>query len=102
MARPLGHRMNRAAWDFFLRERGLSLTQVAEESDTPRPSLSAIVGGHNRASVPIAHRLAAVLRCEPGVLFPDLDSKWSYDDEAERAEKSAAKKRKANATRRAA
>jgi plasmid maintenance system antidote protein VapI len=72
MARPAGHALNRAAWDDLLRLTGLSLTQVAERAEVPRPTLSSLLGGHHKASVPMAHRIAAAIGCHPGTLFPTL------------------------------
>lgn len=72
MARPSGHRLNRAAWEDILALRGLTLTQVAEMAEVPRPTLSALLGGHNRASVPATHKIAAALGVQPATLFPTL------------------------------
>lgn len=51
---------------------GLSLTQVADMAEIPRPTLSSLLGGHHRASVPMAHRIAAAIGCQPATLFPTL------------------------------
>lgn len=72
MARPSGHELSRDAWDDLLALNGLSLTQVAERSDVPRPTLSSLLGGHHKASVPMAHRIAGAVGCRPGTLFPTL------------------------------
>lgn len=72
MARPAGHRLNRYAWEDVLAFTGLSLTQVAEMADIPRPTLSSLLGGHHRAAVPQAHRIANALGCNPQTLFPSL------------------------------
>lgn len=72
MARPQGHRLSPTAWNDILRITGTSLTQVAELSGIPRPTLSSLVGGHHRASVPMAHKLAQALDCHPQTLFPTL------------------------------
>jgi len=72
MARPAGHRLSVAAWDDLTRLTGHSLTQIAERSDVPRPTLSSLLGGHHRASVPMAHRIAAAVGCHPATLFPSL------------------------------
>jgi plasmid maintenance system antidote protein VapI len=72
MARPAGFRLSRTAWEDILRLSGLNLTRVAELADIPRPTLSALVGGHNRASIPMAHRIADALGCHANTLFPDL------------------------------
>lgn len=72
MARPAGHRLSRTAWDDVLRLAGLSLTRVAELADIPRPTLSSLLGGHHRASVPMAHRIAGAVGVHPETLFPSL------------------------------
>lgn len=72
MARPSGHPLNRAAWEDVLTLKGLSLTQVAELADIPRPTLSALLGGFNKASVPAAHRIAAALGVQVATLFPSI------------------------------
>jgi plasmid maintenance system antidote protein VapI len=64
--------MNRAAWDDMLRLTGLSLTQVADLAEIPRPTISGLYGGHHRASVPMAHRIATAIGCNPQTLFPTL------------------------------
>lgn len=48
------------------------MTQVAEMSEVPRPTLSSLLGGFHRASVPMAHRIAGAVGCEPATLFPTL------------------------------
>lgn len=82
MARPAGHRLNRAAWEDVLRLTGLSLTRIAELSEVPRPTLSALLGGHNRASVPMAHRIATAIGVQPGTLFPTLVPEPASEPEA--------------------
>lgn len=72
MPRPAGHRLSRVAWDDVLRLTGLSLTQVAEMAEVPRPTLSSLLGGHHRASVPMAHRIASAVQVHPGTLFPSI------------------------------
>lgn len=74
MARPRGHRLSPAAWDYILAKSGLTLTEVAERAGVQRATLSGLTGGFHRASVPTAHRLAAVFGCDPEVLFPTLRS----------------------------
>lgn len=72
MARPKGHTLSTEAWDDILRLSGLTLTLVAERADIPRPTLSSLLGGHHAASAPMAHKLAAAVRCNPATLFPSL------------------------------
>lgn len=70
--RPAGHLLNRVAWDDVLRYTGRSLTQVAADGDVPRPTLSSLLGGHHRASVPTCHTIATTLGVHPETLFPTL------------------------------
>lgn len=72
MARPAGHLLNRWAWEDLLNLTGRSLTEIAELADIPRPTISSLVGGHHKASVPMAHRLAKALGCNPATLFPTI------------------------------
>lgn len=72
MARPAGHKLNRSAWEDLLELKGLNLTTVAELSGIPRPTLSSLLGGHHKAAVPQAHRLAEAIGCRPATLFPSL------------------------------
>ena len=72
MARPRGHRLSPAAWSDILTLRGESLTSVAEHSGVPRATLSGLAGGFHRASVPVAHKIAAALGVNPETLFPTL------------------------------
>lgn len=72
MARPRGHRLSPSAWQDILTLRGDSLTAVADRADIPRATVSGLVGGHARASVPVAHQLATALGCHPETLFPTL------------------------------
>lgn len=72
MAKPRGHRLSAQAWDDLLRAKGVSLTHVAERADIGRASVSGLVHGHARASIPMAHKLAAALDCHPETLFPTL------------------------------
>lgn len=72
MPRPSGHQLNRAAWEDVLRLTGLSLTQVADMAEVARPTLSSLLGGHHKASVPAAHRIAKAVGVQPATLFPTL------------------------------
>lgn len=72
MPRPAGHLLNRDAWDDVLVLAGLTLSQVAELAEVPRPTLSSLLGGHHRASVPTAHRIATAVGVRVGTLFPTL------------------------------
>lgn len=72
MARPSGHPLSPKAFGDALRWTGLSLTEVAERSGIPRATVSSLLGGFHRASVPNCHRLAATIGCDPETLFPTL------------------------------
>lgn len=72
MSRPQGHQLNRAAWEDILKLTGLSLTQVADMAEVPRPTVSSLLGGHHKASVPTAHRIATAVKVQPATLFPTL------------------------------
>lgn len=72
MARPAGHKLNRAAFEDMLKIRGLNITELHERTDIPRATISSLLGGHHSASVPTAHRIAAGLDCNPQTLFPTL------------------------------
>jgi plasmid maintenance system antidote protein VapI len=61
--------------------RGLTLTRVAALADVPRATLSSLLGGHHKASVPIAHRIAQALNCAPETLFPTLSPAYIAADE---------------------
>lgn len=71
--RPLGHWINRDAWDDVVELSGRSLTEIAEAADVTRTTLSCIVTGKDRASVEMAHRIAKGARCRVLTLFPTLD-----------------------------
>lgn len=73
MARPAGVALNREAWEDILSLTGKNLTQVAELADIPRATVSSLLGGFHKASVPMAHRLALALGVNPRTLFPDLN-----------------------------
>jgi len=73
MPRPRGHRLSPHAWDDALVRAGLTLTEVAERSGIPRSTLSALLGGHSRASMTTARQIALVLTCRPETLFPTLN-----------------------------
>ena len=75
MARPQGHEISVEAWEDLLRLSELTLTDVARRADIPRPTLSSLVGGHHRASVPQAYKIAKALGCHPFTLFPTLRPK---------------------------
>lgn len=76
MARPAGYLLSGLAWEDALKWRGLSLTEVAERADIPRPTLSSLLGGYHKASAPTAHRLAAALDVHAVTLFPGLSDKF--------------------------
>ncbi len=79
MARPKGHKLSRPAWDDILRLTSTSLTEVSARSEVPRPTISALYGGHNGASMPTIRKIAAALDVQPATLFPSL----RLEDEAD-------------------
>lgn len=80
MARPRGHQINPSAFEDFLRLTGKSLSEVADSAEVPRPTLSAIVGRHNRASGPVATKIAEALDVQPSTLFPTLSLRFLEND----------------------
>lgn len=88
MPRPAGHRLNQDAWDDFVVSKGHTPTTVAELADIPRPTISALLGGYNRASVETAYRLANALGLRPGTLFPSLKPYYATLDTEPKAKAS--------------
>jgi transcriptional regulator with XRE-family HTH domain len=75
MARPRGYPLNKDAFEWLLNQHlGKSLTHVAEAAGIQRATLSGLVGGYQRASAPMAHKLANAMDCKVGLLFPTLGS----------------------------
>lgn len=72
MARPSGFPLSAEAWDDITRLTGLSLTDVSERSEVPRSTLSSLLGGHHKASLPMCHHIALALSVNPRTLFPEL------------------------------
>lgn len=85
MGRPKGYRLSACAWRDLSKSKGLSITEVSEITDIQRATISGMVGGHARASLPMAQRLADALGCEVGTLFPLLSPQFSDICEAEAA-----------------
>ncbi len=50
----------------------MTLTEAAERADIPRATVSSLVGGHHRATIPQAGRLADALGFHVETLFPTL------------------------------
>src|SRR5690606_18061268 len=82
MARPKGHRMSPKAWEDVLNLRGTTLTEVAKRADLQRATLSGLTGGHARASVPMARRVADALGVHVETLFPTMRAVFAEADEA--------------------
>ena len=80
MARPRGHRLNPDALEALLRHAGTTITELADKAGLPRATVSGLLGGHHRASVPAAHKLADAIGCAPGALFPTLRAGFSETD----------------------
>ena len=72
MGRPRGHRLSPPAWGDSLRYAGLTLTEAAERSGIPWPTLSSLLGGHHRATITQARRIAHTLGRRPETLFPTM------------------------------
>ncbi len=72
MARPQGFQLSAEAWHDITRLTGLTLTDVAERSEIPRSTLSSLLGGHHKASLPMCHRIASTMSVSPRTLFPEL------------------------------
>lgn len=72
--------MSPTAWNDILTIKGLTLTEVSELADVQRASVSGIVGGHTRASVTMAHKLAAALGVSPETLFPAMRAQFAEVD----------------------
>ena len=82
MARPRGHILNSDAFDDLLEARGRTRTEIAEEAGIALSTLSGMSkiredGTRVGASLAVALRLAAAMKCKPGTLFPSLEGKTS-------------------------
>jgi transcriptional regulator with XRE-family HTH domain len=77
MGRPRGYRLSPPAWADALRYAGLTLTEAAERAGIPRSTLSSLLGGHHRATVTQARRIATTLGCRPETLFPSMLPNYS-------------------------
>jgi transcriptional regulator with XRE-family HTH domain len=80
MARPRGHKLNPDAFEALLQCSGRTITDVAEAAGIERATLSGLIGGHSRAAVPNAHRIAGVLGCRPAAIFPTLRADFAEAD----------------------
>lgn len=72
MARPQGQTLSVDAWNDILELRGMTLTEVADRAEIPRSTMSSLLGGFHRASLPMTHRIAAAAGCRVRTLFPGL------------------------------
>ncbi len=77
MARPAGHALNQSAFDDLLLIRRTTLTELAETSKIARPTLSSLVAGNHRASLPMADRLATALGVNVETLFPTVCARFA-------------------------
>lgn len=73
MARPKGFRLSAQAFDDALRFSQTSITEASKRSGLPRATVSSLVGGFHRASLPQAEILAGALDVHVETLFPTLD-----------------------------
>lgn len=64
--------MSPRAFEDVLRFNGLSISKVADLADIQRATISGLLGGHARASTPMAHRIADATGAHPETLFPTL------------------------------
>jgi plasmid maintenance system antidote protein VapI len=81
MARPRGHRLNPDAFEALLRCEGITITDLALRSEINRATISGLLGGHARASIPQTHKIASVFGCKPAALFPTLRANFVEVDE---------------------
>lgn len=74
MSRPKGLTLNPDALDDWLVARGLTRSEFAAAADLVPSTVTGMAraGSPKGASLPVALRMAEVLRVRPGSLFPDL------------------------------
>lgn len=80
MARPQGHRLSPPAFEDCLKLTGQNITRVAEVSGVPRSTISALHGGHHKASVPTAKAISDALGVNASTLFPTLHPNFTFVD----------------------
>lgn len=74
MARPRGYTLNPDALEDWLLARGITRSELAGQADIAPSTLSGLTrpGSPKGASLPVALRIAEVLRVRPGSLFPEM------------------------------
>ena len=77
MPRPRGHNLNPDVLDDYMEQSGKTLSQVADDADMPRATLSGLYGLHHAASAPVAHQLAQATGRRVGALFPTLAPRYA-------------------------
>lgn len=77
MARPAGHKANGAAWKDIADLRGLTPTQIAATSQIPRPTISLLASGINRASIPMARKVADAMGVSVETIFPTISDDFA-------------------------
>ena len=56
--------------------KGTTQTHLAELTGLPLPTISGLMGGHARASTPVAHKIAAAIGCPPAAIFPTMQAQF--------------------------
>lgn len=80
MARPRGYRLNTHAWDdLVVGAKKLTVTEVAALTGVNRASISGLLNGHTRASLPMARDLCQGLGLHVETLFPLVDRELATD-----------------------
>lgn len=72
MGRPKGYHLNRAAFEFVLRERGMKKTEVADAAGKNLSFVSDLCFGRYGASAETVKAITNALRCEAEVIFPEF------------------------------
>lgn len=85
LGRPKGYRLNRDAFDHLLEQSRLTATSVAADAGVSISTLSGLRSGKHCASTDVAGRIADVMGCRVGVLFPEATYRFSQSDSAPEA-----------------
>lgn len=83
MARPAGHRLNREAWDDIAVPKGITPTTTSEATGINRVTVSQLVNGFNRASLPNVKKIADYVGVHPATLFPTVSRYFEHAAEVE-------------------
>jgi transcriptional regulator with XRE-family HTH domain len=84
MARPKGFQLNTDAFEDLLVARGMTRSEIADQAEIALSSLSGLtrIGRQKGASLPVALRIASVMRVRPGTLFPELAGRVAAEEVA--------------------